>query len=106
MSTPPCPADAPRPNHPARWAVFEERFGKRARASDVDWMARLTPAGRLDVVEALLTTVRTVREAAGQWAEVDARAWQAALDERRRLVAAFHRLDEVRGGHEPAANTG
>lgn len=100
MSTPPQPPQDPR----HRWAIYEERYGALARASDAAWAASLTPADRLAVVDGLLAGVRGVRERAGDWDEADTRSWQAALEERRAQVAAFRRLDEVNRGRGPAAD--
>jgi hypothetical protein len=84
--------------------MYEERYGDLARASDAAWAASLTPLERLAIVDGLLSGVRNVRERAGDWDEVEARAWQAVLEERRGQVAAFHRLDEVQRGFSPSAD--
>ena len=86
--------------------MFDERFGARARASDAAWAESLSPAARLALVEELLEAVRSAHTAAGDWHIVDERAWNDSLAERRRAVAAFHRLDEVRGGWSPPADAG
>jgi hypothetical protein len=88
----------------SRWEMYEERYGDLARASDAAWAASLTPLERLAIVDGLLSSVRNVRERAGDWDEVEARAWQAVLEERRGQVAAFHRLDEVQRGFSPSAD--
>jgi len=92
------------PDFHSRWAKFEERYGDLARASDAAWAAALTPGERLAIVDGLLSSVRDVRQRAGDWDEVEARAWQAALEERRDQVAAFRRLDEVQRGCGPSAD--
>lgn len=76
------------------------------RASDVAWAAGLSPAARVAVADDLLTTIRAVRVAAGDWHEVDDRAWRETLDERNLLVSAFRRLDEVTHGTGPLADAG
>lgn len=89
-----------------RWDVFEAICGDRVRAGDVAWAASLSPAERLAVADDLLSTIRAVRVAAGDWQAVDDRAWCETLTERDRQVAAFRRLDEVTHGSGPVADAG
>lgn len=89
-----------------RWELFEAICGDRMRASDAAWAAALSPAERLAVADDLLTTIRAVRLAAGDWHAVDDRAWCETLAERDRHVAAFRRLDEVTHGSGPVADAG
>jgi len=100
--TPPPDAVAPRD----RWQLFEALAGERVRASDVAWAGALSPAQRLAVADDLLVTVRDVRLAAGDWQEIDDRAWEATLAARIHDVAAFRRLDEANLGSSPLANPG
>ncbi len=76
------------------------------RASDVTWAGALSPAERLAVADDLFVTVRDVRLAAGDWQQVDDRAWEATLAARLHDVTAFRRLDEVNRGSSPLANPG
>lgn len=87
-----------------RWDLFEAICGDRVRAGDAEWAASLSPAERLAVADDLLTTIRGVRVAAGDWQAVDDRAWCETLAERDRQVAAFRRLDEVTHGSGPVAD--
>lgn len=89
-----------------RWDLFEAICGDRVRAGDAAWAASLSPAERLAVADDLLTTIRDVRVAAGDWQAVDDRAWCETLAERDRQVAAFRRLDEVTHGSGPVADAG
>ncbi len=89
-----------------RWALFEERFGPRARASDAAWARSLSPADRLAIVEDLFRAAHAAHALSGDWDAVDERAWCDTLAERRRLAAAFHRLDEVHRGCAPVADAG
>ena len=89
-----------------RWDLFEAICGDRVRAGDAAWAATLSPAERLAVADDLLTTIRAVRVAAGDWQAVDDRAWCETLAERNRQVAAFRRLDEVTHGSGPVADAG
>ncbi len=89
-----------------RWDLFEAICGDRVRAGDAAWAASLSPAERLAVADDLLTTIRAVRVAAGDWQAVDDRAWCETLAERDRQVAAFRRLDEVTDGSGPVADAG
>lgn len=89
-----------------RWDLFEAICGDRVRAGDAAWAASLSPAERLAVADDLLTTIRGVRVAAGDWQAVDDRAWCETLAERDRQVAAFRRLDEVTHGSGPVADAG
>ncbi len=89
-----------------RWDLFEAICGDRVRADDAAWAAALSPAERLAVADDLLTTIRAVRVAAGDWEAVDNRAWCETLAERDRQVAAFRRLDEVTHGTGPVADAG
>lgn len=89
-----------------RWDLFQELCGDQVRAGDVAWAAGLSPAARVAVADDLLTTIRAVRVAAGDWQEVDDRAWRETLDERNLHVAAFRRLDEVTHGTGPLADAG
>lgn len=91
---------------PQRWALFEERFGTRVQASDTAWAKTLSPTDRLALVEDLFGVAYAAHERAGDWGAVDDRAWRETLAERRRLAAAFHRLDEVQGGRTPLADAG
>ena len=85
---------------------MESLFGQRIRASDAAWARGLSAADRLAIVEELFGAVRTAHESAGDWPAVDAHAWEETLAERRRLVTAFHRLDEVTRGRTPLADAG
>jgi hypothetical protein len=87
-----------------RWDLFEAICGDRVRAGDAAWAAALSPAGRLAVADDLLTTIRAVRVAAGDWRAVDDRAWRETLAERDRQVAAFRPLDAVTHGSGPVAD--
>lgn len=89
-----------------RWALFEARFGARARASDASWAKTLSPTDRLAVVEDLFGVAHAAHERAGDWGAIDGLAWRETLAERRRLAAAFHRLDEVQRGCTPLADAG
>jgi len=100
--TPPTDALAPRD----RWNLFETLAGERVRASDAAWARGLSPAQRLAVADDLFVTVRDVRRAAGDWQEIDDRAWEATLAARIHDVAAFRRLDEANRGSSPLANPG
>jgi hypothetical protein len=86
--------------------MFESLCGEMTRARDAAWAAGLTPAARLAVADDLLTTIRAVRVAAGDWQAVDDRAWRETLAERTLQVHAFRRLDEVTDGTGPMANAG
>ena len=98
--TPPTDALAPRD----RWQLFETLAGERVRASAAAWAGGLSPAQRLAVADDLFVTVRDVRRAAGDWQEIDDRAWEATLAARIREVAAFRQLDEATRGSSPLAN--
>ena len=89
-----------------RWNLFEALAGERVRASAAAWAAALSPAQRLAVADDLCVTVRDVRRAAGDWQEIDDRAWEATLAARIFELAAFRRLDEVNRGSSPLANPG
>ena len=89
-----------------RWGLLDERYGALIRASDTAWAKTLSPADRLAIVEELLGVARAAHERAGDWGAVDDRAWRETLAERRRLAAAFHRLDEVQRGCTPLADAG
>jgi hypothetical protein len=104
MSTSPTPPDAFAPRE--RWHRFEALAGERVRDSDATWAGALSPAERLAVADDLFVTVRDVRLAAGDWQQVDDRAWEATLTARIHDVAAFRRLDEVNRGSSPLANPG
>ena len=100
--TPPPDALAPRD----RWQLFEALAGERVRASDAAWAGGLSPAQRLAVADDLFVTVREVRRAAGDWQEIDDRAWEATLAARIFELAAFRRFDEANRGSSPLANPG
>jgi hypothetical protein len=104
MSTSPTPPDAFAPRE--RWHRFEALAGERVRASDAAWAEALSPAQRLAVADDLFVTVRDVRRAAGDWQEIDDRAWEATLAARIFELAAFRRFDEVNRGSSPLANPG
>ena len=79
----------------ARWAEFDRRYGDQARSSDAVWATSLSPAKRIAIVEDLFATVRGVHEAAGDWVDIDARAWHETLEKRRRFVTAFANYREA-----------
>ena len=87
-----------------RWEQFEHLCGTQVRASDASWARGLSPAERLAVVDDLLGTIRAVRVAAGDWQQVDDRAWRETLSDRIRQVEAFQRLDEASRGTRPVAD--
>jgi hypothetical protein len=89
-----------------QWALFEKHFGTRARASDADWARSLLPADRLAIVEELFNAAYAAHQSSDDWNAIDERAWRDTLAERRRLAAAFHRLDEVQRGCTPLADAG
>jgi hypothetical protein len=89
-----------------RWGLLDERFGALARASDTAWAKTLSPADRVAIVEDLFGVAYAAHERAGDWGAVDDLAWRETLAERRRLAAAFHRLDEVQRGCTPLADAG
>ncbi len=88
------PIDAPR----QRWDLFETLCGDRVRASDAAWCRSLSPAERLAITDDLFQAIRAARTAAGDWDAVEARAWQADLAARDRLVAAFQAFDRATHG--------
>jgi len=58
----------------------------------------------LAVVDDLLGTIRAARIAAGDWQQVDDRAWRETLSDRIRQVEAFKRFDEANRGTRPVAD--
>jgi len=96
--------------HPAqppalqRWEQFEHLCGTKVRDSDILWASGLSPAERLAVVDDLLGTIRAARIAAGDWHQVDDRAWRETLSDRIRQVEAFKRFDEANRGTRPVAD--
>jgi hypothetical protein len=104
MSTSPTPSDAFAPRE--CWHRFEALAGERVRASDATWAGALSPAERLAVADDLFVTVRDVRLAAGDWQQVEDRAWEATLAARIREITAFRRLDEATRGSSPLAHPG
>jgi hypothetical protein len=92
------------PTH--RWQLFEQLCGEKVRASDAAWVHGLLPAERVAVAEDLFVTVRAARVAAGDWQQVEARAWQETLSDRIQQVRAFRRYDEALRGTSPLADAG
>lgn len=92
--------------HPARqrWEQFVYLYGTQVRGSDASWALGLSPAERLAVVDDLLGTIQAARIAAGDWQQVDDRAWRETLSDRIRQVEAFQRLDEASRGTRPVAD--
>lgn len=89
-----------------RWDLFESLCGARIRAGDAAWAAGLAPTARLALVDALLTTIRSARVAAGDWQALDDRAWHATLAERRVHVRPFRSLDDEMHGTGDLADAG
>ena len=87
-----------------RWQLFDQLCGEKVRISDAAWVLGLLPAERVAVADDLFVTVRAARVAAGDWHQVDARAWQETLSDRIQQVRAFHRYDEVLRGTSPLAD--
>ncbi len=104
MFNSPTPPDAFA--HLGRWHRFEALAKERVRASDATWAGALSPAERLAVADDLFVTVRDVGLAAGDWQQVEQRAWEATLAARIREITAFRRLDEATRGTGPLANPG
>jgi hypothetical protein len=99
------PADPVEPSATRqRWEILESRFGERIRESDAAWARSLPAAERLALLDDLLDAVRAAHAAAGDWPAVEAQAWQETLAERRLLLHAFRRLDEVTRGRTPLAD--
>ena len=96
------PTELLPPTH--RWQLFEELCGEKVRISDAAWVLGLLPAERLAVADDLFVTVRAARVAAGDWHQVDARAWQETLSDRIQQVQAFRRYDEALHGTSPLAD--
>ena len=96
---------SPEPLAPThRWQLFEELCGEKVRISDAAWVLGLLPAERLAVADDLFVSVRAARVAAGDWQQVDARAWQETLSDRIQQVRAFRRYDEALRGTSPLAD--
>lgn len=87
-----------------RWELFDAACGERIQNRDAAWFGTLSPAARLAVADDLLTTIRAVRLAAGDWQAVDERAWRETLSERMQQVRAFRSLDEANHGTGPVAD--
>jgi hypothetical protein len=96
------PTEPLAPTH--RWQLFEQLCGEKVRISDAAWVLGLLPAERLAVADDLFVTVRAARVAAGDWQQVDARAWQETLSDRIQQVRAFRRYDEALRGTSPLAD--
>ena len=96
------PTEPLAPTH--RWQLFEQLCGEKVRASDAAWVHGLLPAERVAVADDLFVTVRAARVAAGDWQQVDARAWQETLSDRIQQVRAFRRYDEALRGTSPLAD--
>ena len=84
--------------------LFEQLCGEKVRASDAAWVHGLLPAERVAVADDLFVTVRAARVAAGDWQQVDDRAWQETLSDRIHQVRAFRRYDEALRGSSPLAD--
>lgn len=87
-----------------RWKIFESQFGRKARASDAAWCRGLSTTERAQLVEDLYSAARQAHEQAADWASVEDLAWQRALAERQRFVAALRRLREPSRGRTPLAD--
>ena len=98
------PTEPLAPTH--RWQLFEQLCGEKVRASDAAWVHGLLPAERVAVADELFVTVRAARVAAGDWQQVDARAWQETLSDRIQQVRAFRRYDEALRGTSSLADAG
>ena len=96
------PAEPMAPTH--RWQLFEQLYGTKVRTSDAAWVRGLLPAERVAVADDLFVTVRAARVAAGDWQQVEARAWQETLSDRIQQVRAFRRYDEALRGTSPLAD--
>lgn len=99
-------AGSPEPPTIRRWAEFDRLFNERIRASDAAWAATLDPTARIAIVEELFATAHRVRDTAGDWENIDARAWVETLAERRRFVASFSAYGEVSDGRATVADAG
>jgi len=102
MTSDDAPIEPFAPTH--RWQLFEQLCGEKVRTSDVAWVRGLLPAERMAVADDLFVTVRRARVAAGDWQQVDDRAWQETLSDRIQQVQAFRRYDEALHGTSPLAD--
>ena len=102
MTVDDAPIEPLAPTH--RWQLFDQLCGEKVRISDAAWVLGLLPAERLAVADDLFVTVRAARVAAGDWQQVDARAWQETLSDRIQQARAFRRYDEALRGTSPLAD--
>ncbi|HEY4232569.1 MAG TPA: hypothetical protein VGM76_04030 [Lacipirellulaceae bacterium] len=80
--------DAPQQN----WAEFTSATRDENDAS----IRRLTAADRFSIYADLFNVIWVARGELGNWERLDRWRWEQKLDERRRLVAAFNKLDQLR----------
>jgi hypothetical protein len=82
--------DAPRQD----WALYEAMTAPAEAA----WLRGLTPQARFAIYEDMFALLQRSRVAAAGQARLEAARWEAKLALRKRLVEAFAKLDNLRGG--------
>jgi hypothetical protein len=75
------------------WSFYEAK----TRGSEAAWNRKLTTSERFDLYASLFNTIWNARRnLPGDWERVEKRRWEEKLAMRRRMVDAFHKLDELR----------
>jgi hypothetical protein len=75
------------------WSYYEAK----TRDSDAAWNRGLSTQERFDLYASLFNTIWNARQSLpGDWDRLDNQRWQEKLTMRRRMVDAFHKLDEFR----------
>jgi hypothetical protein len=81
--------DAPRHD----WSFYEAK----SRASEAAWNRELSTSERFDLYASLFNTIWNARQNLPRDSErLDDQRWQEKLAMRRRMIDAFHKLDEIR----------
>jgi hypothetical protein len=75
------------------WAFYESK----TRDSNAAWNRGLSMKERIDLYASLFNTIWNARQSLPRdWERLDNQRWQEKLSLRRRMVDAFHKLDEFR----------
>src|SRR3954447_9129454 len=75
------------------WSIYEAK----TRDSDAAWIRGLSMKERFDLYASMFNTFWNARQSLpGDWERLDKQRWQEKLTMRRRMVDAFHKLDELR----------
>jgi hypothetical protein len=83
------------------WSFYRAQL----QSSDEAWIRGLTTSDRFAIYKDLFDAVWNCRQELGNWGHLDDWAWNQNLAARQQAVAAFTKLDQIRGAGSSPNNT-